>query len=153
MTKQNSKCKGLTIANIVFSIICGLVAIVSALMASIFQNTETAASILGFFVTNIYQFILLVIQIVWIIITFILLAKEHGNDEGLGAKTCTIFYGIAGGLVCFTAIGFIASLIILGLVPSIDFNMWTRAIVAINAVSAATLIASFIFSIINVKKM
>ncbi|MCQ2956984.1 MAG: hypothetical protein MJ233_04035 [Mycoplasmoidaceae bacterium] len=64
MTKQNSKCKGLTIANIVFSIICGLVAIVSALMASIFQNTETAASILGFFVTNIYQFILLVIQIV-----------------------------------------------------------------------------------------
>ncbi len=146
--------RALTIANTVLSIIFGVITAFFASFLSIFNTEEIIGIAFGVVFVAIFEFIFVLLGLIWLVINFLYLAKMHETDIGLGSKRCSIFYGIVGGVVGAAIISFITAFILMTVAPDyIDYVTWVSISVYADVVAAVAFIASFIFTLIHFKRM
>ena len=152
METQTKNHHGLTIANIVLSIIFGVITAIFASFISVFNTEDVIGTAFGIVIVTVLEFIFVVLGLIWLVINFLYLAKMHEADIGLGAKKCSIFYGIVGGVVGAAIIAFITSFILVT-ASSVDYITWVSISTYVDAAAAAAFIASFVFTLVHLKRM
>lgn len=156
METQTRNHRGLTIANIVLSIIFGVITAIFASFISVFNTEDVIGTAFGVVIVTVLEFIFVVLGLIWLVINFLYLAKMHEADVGLGSKKCSIFYGIAGAVVGAAIIAFISTFILVTLGSfgyAIDYITWVQISTYADAAAAAAFIASFVFTLIHLKRM